>query len=144
MKIVVYSFNSFVMIVHICNVVMVTTRRRLRRSGNWFLVSLSLSDLLFVVMAMLKCISSLNCIDNNGYLTCISRFSYTVSIMSTLGISVDRYVYVEYSLRYHSIVTKKRVLVSIALIWASSAILVTVTSVVSTVTNNWLYFYVPQ
>ena len=145
LQMISYPIHSLVIILHICNFTMVTTRKRLRRSGNWFLASLSLSDLLFVFLAMFNCHSSNpNCINANDFLRSVTRFSYTVSIMSTLGISVDRYLFVEYSLRYRNIVTNKRALVSIILIWVSSAIIATVSSVVSTVTNNWMYFYIPQ
>ena len=140
-----FPLHSVVIFLHICNVIMISTRKRLRHSGNWFLASLSLSDLLFVVLTMFKChTTKQNCININDYLTSATRFSLTVSVMSTLGISVDRYIYVEYSLRYHMIMTNKRAFTSIVLIWASSAILVIVSSAVSTLTNNWLYFYVPQ
>ena len=69
---------------------------------------------------------------------------YIVSVLSTLGISVDRYISVEYSLRYHNIVTGCQVVKSIALIWITSIIFATITSSVSAALHNWAYFHFPQ
>ena len=148
----IYFLHSLVVILHICNIVVIVIRKRLHNAGNWFIVSLSLSDLLLAVLLLNLCNgvpifsqSYVNkCFRVNGYKKALTGFSYTVSIMSTLGISLDKYISVEYCLRYHTIVTQKRVQVSILSIWVSTALLTTLLSVISAASGNWLYFNIPH
>ena len=45
------------------------------------------------------------------------RISYTLALLSTVYISVDMYIAVKYSLRYYSIITREKVIVTILLSW---------------------------
>ena len=48
---------------------------------------------------------------------------YTASLMSTFALTIDRYLAVQYALRYNNIVTIGRLLILLASVWISSAIL---------------------
>lgn len=110
----------------------ITTRRRLRTKTNFMVVSLALSDL-FVGLAIIP--SYLACMyvkcDNN-----LSKLFYDgflfVSVCNLCCITFDRFLAVTRPLRYHAKMTKRKVLVMIALSWI-------VPSLVSLAPVGWQY-----
>ena len=98
------------------------------------LVNLSLSDNLALLFYSLK-------IDHFLRLFLVS-VSYTSSLLSTLGISFDKYLSVHYSLRYHIIVTQNKVILSIGVSWVASIIFAATTTSLAAFTGDWRYYHV--
>ncbi|XP_041060453.1 melanocortin receptor 3-like isoform X1 [Carcharodon carcharias] len=95
----------------------------------FFLCSLAVADMLVSVSNALETI--VMAFLNNGYLVGTDQFiqqmdnvfdsmiciSLVASICNLLVIAVDRYITIFYALRYHSIMTVKRALILIVIIW---------------------------
>ena len=107
--------NSIIVLIHVCNITTILSKKHLRRNGMCcMLINLSLSDNLTLLFYSLK-------IEHHLRHFLIS-VNYTSSLLSTLGISLDKYLSVQYSLRYHSIVTQNKVAISIGIVWMASII----------------------
>ena len=119
----------------------------LQKAGNQFLVSLTISDLLLVLIVSQFQDSTEEHsrpldLNMNNLLNCFIAFTYVTSVLSTLGISLDRYISVEYSLRYHSIVTYSRVVKTIIAIWTFSVVFSGLFVGISFIVNDWVYYRV--
>ena len=80
------------------------------------LLNLSISDLISVLS-----IPPLESLKTNRSVTeAVSKTLYSASILFTCSMTLDRYLKVEYCLRYHSIATRKRLVLLIASIWGAS------------------------
>ncbi|XP_036388786.1 melanocortin receptor 3 [Megalops cyprinoides] len=100
----------------------------------FFLCSLAAADMLVSVSNSLETI--VIAILNNRYLVVSDRFiqimdnifdsmiciSLVASICNLLVIAIDRYITIFYALRYHSIVTVRKALLAIAVIWLACII----------------------
>ena len=140
----VYTIHPIIFIMHVCNIGFIVTRRRLHTAGNWMLASLSLSDAILLVLLSIRSYwcrwNERDCVKMIPYLDCPVGICYTSSVLSTLGISIDRYISVQYSLRYHSIVTKNRVKKSVAFVWIFSSLLSISGSVIWVATKQQIFF----
>ena len=70
---------------------------------------------------------------------------YLVSMFSTFGITLDKYISVQYSLRYNTIVSRERLVKSIVFIWFASILISMTISVPHALTRKvhvggWIYF----
>ncbi len=106
-------------LLHVCNIVLLVSIKRLRTAGTWMVVNLSVSDSLLLVIFMFACRSC----EENPYFQCALALSYTASMLSTFGITLDRYISVQHSLRYNSIVTTEKLVKAIVLIWIVATVL---------------------
>ena len=133
-------------VLHFLTISVILAKKKLHKPEYWFLLNLSLSDSLLIFATFYRgCDNGTwKCYTYSPYVLGIKACFDNVCILSTLGISVDRYISVEYSLRYHTIVTGCQVVKSISLIWITSIIFSCVISAVSATLNNWAYFYFPQ
>ena len=109
-------------ILHLCNIIVILTKKLLRKHSNLFLINLSVSDILLILLVYIFESSEPgeHVVDNIS--ACFIGLTYIVSVLSTLAISMDKYISVQFSLRYHNILTRGRVVRSIAAIWVFSAI----------------------
>ena len=101
--------------------------RELRRAAYYFIINLCISDLLVALLSMPFWISYLltgwpNNESGAIYSTwiCIDIFHGTWSIISLAVISIERYIFIIYPLRYENLVTKKRALLAVAFVLAYS------------------------
>ncbi|XP_071035139.1 dopamine receptor 1 [Parasteatoda tepidariorum] len=104
------------------------TDRRLRKLGNLFLVSLALADLFVSSLVMTFAVPN----DLMGYWMFGPQFCdtwvafdvmcSTASILNLCAISLDRFIHIKDPLRYGRWMTKKVVLMAIAGIWLTSAL----------------------
>ncbi|KAJ8258152.1 hypothetical protein GJAV_G00193730 [Gymnothorax javanicus] len=99
-----------------------------------FLCSLASADMLVSVSNSLE--TAFIAVLNNRYLVVSDRFiqlmdnvfdsmiciSLVASICNLLAIAVDRYITIFYALRYHSIVTVRKALLAIGVIWAACVV----------------------
>ena len=101
---------------HISHIVMIILQQELHQNAYAFVLNLAMSDLCHTgSMILLK-----NLPGYFRYVKIGNVFSYIASILFTLAITVDRYMKIEYVLRYEDIVTKKRVGKWIVCIWLFS------------------------
>ena len=99
--------------------------RHLRGVTNVFVVSLSVADLLVALVSPFCClvrytnIISQDDVIRNCCLSCvvITVISQGTSILNLMVIAIDRYIAVFYSLRYRTIMTKKRAAIIICVVW---------------------------
>jgi len=124
--------SSFVVIALAGNllvIVAVVTDRNLRRTSNYFIVSLALADAL--VAAVVMTFAIVNDVLGRwvfGARTCRVWMSAdvmcsTASILNLCAISLDRYIHVRSPLHYDRLVTPRRSLTAIALLWIMSALI---------------------
>ena len=98
------------------------------------LVNLSLSDLLALAFYSLEP-------ESFQHLFLMSVV-VTSSLLSTLGISLDRYVSIKYSLRYHSIVTQKKIILFLGFSWMVSTVFAAVTILLDAITVKSKCYYI--
>ena len=113
------TVTTLVVSMHISNVLSITRRRDLHKASYFILINLSMSDL---IMAITRVIIDV-CLFRKEYVYIISDISYYSSIVSTVLISVDRYIAIQYCLRYGQIVTKQSLGISIIISWCASIFL---------------------
>jgi len=124
--------SSFVVVALAGNllvIVAVVTDRNLRRTSNYFIVSLALADAL--VAAAVMTFAIVNDVLGRwvfGARTCRAWMSAdvmcsTASILNLCAISLDRYMHVRSPLHYDRLVTHRRSLAAIALVWIMSALI---------------------
>ncbi|XP_028434832.1 alpha-1A adrenergic receptor [Perca flavescens] len=107
----------------------VVCHRHLRTVTHYFIVNLAVADLL-LSSTVLPFSAILEIVDRwvFGRVFCnvwaaVDVLCCTASIMSLCVISVDRYIGVSYPLRYPTIVTKRRALLAVLLLWALSVVI---------------------
>ncbi|XP_072177863.1 dopamine receptor 1-like [Diadema setosum] len=109
--------------------VAVATEDKLRRTGNLFIVSLAMADLLvsFLVMpfAMFNDLMGRWVFSHrfcNVWISFDIMFS-TASILNLCSISVDRYIHIKMPFKYYHWMTKKMVIGMILSVWGMSALI---------------------
>ena len=127
--------NPIILLVHICNITIILSKKQLRKNGMCvLLVNLSLSDLLALAFYSLEP-------ESFQHLFLMSMV-VTSSLLSTLGISLDKYLSIKYSLRYHSIVTQKKILLFIGFSWMVSTVFAAVTILLDAITVKSKCYYI--
>ncbi|XP_039296781.1 octopamine receptor beta-2R-like [Nilaparvata lugens] len=110
-------------------IVSVMRHRKLRVITNYFVVSLALADMLVAIWAM--CFNASVELTNGrwlfGYFMCdvwnsLDVYFSTVSILHLCCISVDRYYAIVQPLDYPLIMTQSRLVVMLAVVWCSPAL----------------------
>ncbi|XP_075228421.1 octopamine receptor beta-1R-like [Lycorma delicatula] len=134
---VLFLLKAFVMIFiimaalfgNLLVIVSVMRHRKLRVITNYFVVSLALADMLVAIWAM--CFNASVELTNGrwlfGYFMCdvwnsLDVYFSTVSILHLCCISVDRYYAIVQPLDYPLIMTHSRLVVMLATVWCSPAL----------------------
>ena len=120
----------------------VFSRRRLQSNSNILLACLASTDLLTgLVVQPIRIAVETNRIFGFGPFCTIEKvFAASLVLINIASlshlvlISVDRYIAIKHSLRYHSLVTKQRILIAELLAWAF-IMLVTIPEIMLAVTN---------
>ncbi|XP_028270472.1 alpha-1A adrenergic receptor [Parambassis ranga] len=122
-------FIVFGIVGNILVILSVVCHRHLRTVTHYFIVNLAVADLL-LSSTVLPFSAIFEILDRwvFGRVFCniwaaVDVLCCTASIMSLCVISVDRYIGVSYPLRYPSIVTKRRALLAVMLLWVLSIII---------------------
>ncbi|KAG7489060.1 alpha-1A adrenergic receptor [Solea senegalensis] len=122
-------FIVFGIVGNILVILSVVCNRHLRTVTHYFIVNLAVADLL-LSSTVLPFSAILEILDRwvFGRIFCnvwaaVDVLCCTASIMSLCVISVDRYIGVSYPLRYPAIVTKRRALLAVALLWLLSVVI---------------------
>uniref|UniRef100_A0AAV2MRG2 Alpha-1A adrenergic receptor n=1 Tax=Knipowitschia caucasica TaxID=637954 RepID=A0AAV2MRG2_KNICA len=119
----------FAVVGNILVILSVVCHRNLRTVTNYFIVNLAVADLL-ITSIVLPFSAILEILDRwvFGRVFCdiwaaVDVLCCTASIMSLCVISVDRYIGVSYPLRYPAMMTKRRALLAVLLLWVLSVII---------------------
>jgi len=109
----------------------VTKFRHLRTNTNFILLSLALTDLGMVVIMVLKAVTTVTGKWIFGEWCCraIASLGLTLSFISILHLcclSVDRYIAIQKPFRYQFIVTRRRVITILLLIWLSVTVILNI------------------
>lgn len=107
------------------------TRKKLRTQQNYFIVSLSFSDLL-VGLTVLPCeycavLAHITKKENSmciGFCGTLTSFNMIASTMNLILIAADRYLAIKRPFRYNEILTKRRIRLAILIGWIITFILV--------------------
>ena len=105
----------------------VTKYRHLRTNTNFILLSLALTDLTMVVVMILSAVTTVTGEWIFGAWCCqaVASAGLSLSFISILHmscLSIDRYIAIQKPFSYESIVTRRRVMTVLVLIWASGVI----------------------
>ena len=105
--------------------------RHLRTNTNFILLSLALTDLSMVIIMMLNAVTTVTGEWIFGEWCCraIASIGLTLSFISILHLcvlSVDRYIAIQKPFRYQFIVTRRRVITILLLIWLSVVVILNV------------------
>ncbi|XP_068131024.1 alpha-1D adrenergic receptor [Hyperolius riggenbachi] len=107
----------------------VACNRQLQTVTNYFIINLAIADLLLST-TVLPFSATLEVLDSwvFGRIFCdiwaaVDVLCCTASIMSLCVISIDRYVGVKHSLKYPTIMTEKKAVVIIVVLWLSSMVI---------------------
>ena len=107
---------------HISNVLYIIRKRNLHKARYFILINLSMSDLTMVITRVIIHTIQVFLISKE-YFYIFSDICYYSSVFSTVLISVDRYIAIQYCLRYGQIVTKQTLGISIIISWCASIFL---------------------
>ena len=135
--IVILSFMCLLIVaVNSLVIFLIHKKKTLRTPTNMFLTSLALSDLMsglvgipLLVICLVKDIISV-CASSAIFI----RFSAISSVCHVLLIGFDRYIFIVQGIHYHSLVTKRRAIVSMFIVWLSSF-------VASVIQLSWYLYY---
>nr|XP_033783685.1 alpha-1B adrenergic receptor [Geotrypetes seraphini] len=127
--IILGAFIVFAVVGNILVILSVACHRHLRTPTNYFIVNLAIADLLLSLTVLP--FSATREILNHwvlGRIFCdlwaaVDVLCCTASIISLCVISIDRYIGVRYSLRYPTIVTRKKALLALLAVWIFSMVI---------------------
>lgn len=122
-------FIAFGVVGNILVILSVVCHRHLRTVTHYFIVNLAVADLM-LSSTVLPFSAIFEILDRwvFGRVFCnvwaaVDVLCCTASIMSLCVISVDRYIGVSYPLRYPAIMTKRRALLAVMLLWVLSIVI---------------------
>ena len=120
-----WSIRSFISILTIAGnglvIYFISSKRRLRVTNNWFVLSLATADLcvgLFTTSSGMACTFHFRC---DPRLQVVSyNFLFLASSLNLWAMAIDRYIGTVYSLRYATLMTTARVIIMLASAWCVS------------------------
>ena len=130
---------TLVLTLHISNIVVIATKKKLHATYGWLLISLSTSDALQLLIKINLVRTAQHEIDI--FLKCFFTSCFTASLFANLAISIDKYIAIQYSLRYHYIVTQANTLRAIVVLWLTSAVLSVLPTAMAEATDQMLYYH---
>ncbi|XP_063781388.1 alpha-1D adrenergic receptor [Pseudophryne corroboree] len=126
---VLAAFILFAIVGNIMVILSVACNRQLQTVTNYFIINLAIADLLLST-TVLPFSATLEVLGfwAFGRIFCdiwaaVDVLCCTASIMSLCIISIDRYVGVKHSLKYPTIMTEKKAVVILILLWVSSMVI---------------------
>ncbi|XP_031559443.1 5-hydroxytryptamine receptor-like [Actinia tenebrosa] len=114
--------TALIIIINTFVLVLVYKRKALRTVTNYVLCSLAVSDLLtglFSIPIYLAC-NIIRKPEICFWSEIMLRLTSISTVLHLLMVTMDRYLAIIYSLRYHSLVTKKRAVLVLSVIWCVS------------------------
>ncbi|MBN3316331.1 ADA1D protein, partial [Atractosteus spatula] len=122
-------FILFAIVGNILVILSVVCNKHLQTVTNYFIINLAIADLLLstIVLPFSASLEVLGCWVF-GRIFCniwaaVDVLCCTASIMSLCVISIDRYIGVKHSLKYPTIMTEKKAVVILIVVWVSSMVI---------------------
>ena len=101
----------------------IVVKKKLHKPSYYLILNLSIGDLL---LSLLSLFNILIFDYKNVNLIISADACYNVSILTTLCISIDRYIAIKFCLKYYVLVTNKRLVYFLTIIWIASVMVVTI------------------
>lgn len=117
------SIAAFAVIGNAAIIYLIATRKRLRISVNWFVLSLAVADFsvgLSFFPVYCVCDSGFAC--KNAFMSATVWFELYASIMNLCAMITDRYLVIVWALKYNKLMTKRRRKCWIVLSWFSALV----------------------
>lgn len=118
---VITALESVVIVIGNGTVIyLVTTQKRLRKTGNWFVLSLAIADFLvgsFIIPTFFAC-SRLSVTCSWKVQVLFFELLLFVSIGNLCAMTLDRYIAIVHPLRYQVLMTTRKACIAIGLAWA--------------------------
>ena len=131
--------NAFVMY-------LIITKARLRVTTNWFILSLALADLCvgltYFPLLFISSFFQELAIDHTGLWFKLSHTFLYSSSTNLCALTADRFLAITMPLKYNVFMTRKRLLISLALAWIAPLILFTIPSIFSYSNNNASFTFI--
>ena len=105
-----------VIFMHVTNILLILLKNNLHKARYYLLANLSFSDVIMVLTVLIKSMTG----NNEEYMDIIAHTCLYSSIITTVLISVDRYIAIVWCLRYRQIVTNKIVSIITIISWCVS------------------------
>ena len=105
-----------IIFMHITNILLILLKNNLHKSRYYLLANLSFSDVIMVLIVLIKSMSG----NSEEYMDIIPHVCFYSSIITTVVISVDRYIAIAWCLRYEQIVTNKNLAIVTITSWCVS------------------------
>ena len=119
-KIPMLVIGPLILLLHLCNIWMIISKKKLHTPSYYLIINLSFGDIILSLVGSFN----LYFFDyRNKVLYIPGDISYNVSILTTVCISVDRYIAIRFCLNYCRIVTKIRLLYLETFLWTISVML---------------------
>ena len=108
-------------LLHLMNNILIISKKHLHKPSYYILVNLSISDMFLLIVVATRFSNAVD--PNNFYLDFSHKVVAMASVLSTLCMTLDRYVAVVYCLRYSNIMNKSFLILLLCAVWVSSFIL---------------------
>ena len=120
-SIILLIIYSFTLLLHASNILILVKNRFFAHKPTYYiLLNLIVSDVLLMGSVFVN--QQYFAWKSLPWIYC-TQVAYMVSIFSTLGINLDRFIYIEYCMRYHTIVSTKKLVLFLFLVWILPAFL---------------------
>lgn len=104
---------------NIANIAIILRADRLHIGPSYVLFNLYIADMLVVSLNMIKFITK-----GWNQIDAVSKVISNISLLSVIGLAIDRHIAVKYPYQYHRIMTKRFLLHCLVLAWIGSIIFV--------------------
>ena len=105
-----------VIFMHVSNILLIFLKNNLRKARYYLLANLSFSDVIMVLIILISSVTG----NSKEYIDIIGHTCLYSSIITTVLISVDRYIAIVWCLRYKQIVTNKNLAIVSITSWCVS------------------------
>ena len=113
MKEYVVVLPLLIVALHISNISLIVTSRKLHKPKYVFLGNLSAGTAILLLLVVPKLFMDAE----SNYLDVLFKICATSSYLTTAAITMEKYIAVQYCLRYYAIVTWRRIKYSVVIIW---------------------------
>ena len=116
-RIALSVLSPLLVLLHFFTILLICTKKVLDRPVYYLILNCSISDGLFTIVSYASIILTDN---GNPFVDSLARLFYYSSVITTFLVALDRFIALRYCLRYKSILTNQKLLLTIACSWMVS------------------------